>query len=82
MCREWTCQDPAIIREVQQALLDQGETVKVDGSFGNATQGALNRFAQKNGLADTRPRNDPLLQKLFSGAEYERVRKRVYAACV
>jgi peptidoglycan hydrolase-like protein with peptidoglycan-binding domain len=82
MCRDWQCQDPAIVKRLQEALRDKGENLKPDGSFGKITQAALDSFAQKNGLTETRPRNDPLLQKLFVGRDYETIRKRVYAACV
>jgi len=82
MCRNWKCQDPAIVRKVQQALHDKGETIEPDGSFGEKTQIALDSFAKKNGLSDTRPRTDALLRKLFVGKEYETVRKRIYSACV
>jgi len=81
-CKTWQCQDASVIRDVQRALADRGEKVKVDGSFGGMTQKALDNHARKSGVSDTQPRSTALLKSLFSEGEYERIRKRIYSAWV
>src|SRR6266508_757857 len=46
--------DPALVRDVQQALNDKGYNAgSVDGQFGPATEDAVKRFQQASGLPQT-----------------------------
>lgn len=81
-CREWACQEPFTIKQVQGALREKGENIKPDGSFGASTENALERFAEKNDITDTGPRNLSLLKALFSNDEYDEIRRRIYSAWV
>lgn len=44
---------PSVIRGMQQALKDKGQTITVDGDFGPGTQSALRSFQTANGIEAT-----------------------------
>jgi len=79
-CKDWECQDPTIIRQVQAALKDKGEDIVADGAYGPTTQAAMRRFATKNGIADTRPTSSQLLKALLTEAQAQAVSRRTASA--
>ena len=55
------------VSKLQQALNDNGESVKVDGVMGPSTEKALRSYQQKNGLQASGQLDDQTRQKLNLG---------------
>lgn len=55
---------PQQVQQVQEALNQSGEQVKVDGIWGPRTSQALRVFQQKNGLQPSGQLDDQTMQKL------------------
>jgi len=61
--RHWSKGD-AQVRKAQTALNDKGFNVSVDGRMGPNTEGAVRRFQEKNGLAQSGTLDDSTLNAL------------------
>lgn len=59
---------PSVVRTMQQALKDNGQTITVDGDFGPGTQNALKAFQTSKGIEATGFPDPRTLVALFVGA--------------
>ena len=58
---------PSVVRQIQQALKDNGQSLTVDGDFGPGTQRAIRSFQENKGLETTGFPDALTLIALFTG---------------
>ncbi|MEM6747187.1 MAG: peptidoglycan-binding domain-containing protein [Pseudomonadota bacterium] len=58
---------PTTIRQMQQLLLNAGQSVSVDGDFGPGTQAALSAFQTARGIPASGFPDEPTMVALFAG---------------